>query len=136
MKRYDFLVTSDVHEAFDKLRNAFLAAEDGSNVAEIINGILTVDEQIKIGRRILVAEMLAKGYVFDDIARELKVGKNTINLVAEKLAKYPECFNLIEGRVAKVESEFSKNAYKKVGGGKRVFKFKKYTGFSRKDVKR
>ena len=64
MRRYKFLQKEDLFEALNRLRDAFLAAKDGNEVEEIINGLLTQDEKLKIGRRILVAEYIKDGMGF------------------------------------------------------------------------
>lgn len=136
MRRYRFLRKEDLYEAFNRLKDAFLAAKDGNEVEEIINGLLTHDEKLKIGRRILVAEYIKEGLGFDEITKALKVGKNTIASVMENLDKYPNSFELIRKRKSKVESIYNKRAHRFVGGSKLIFKKKEYTGFKRKDVER
>ncbi len=136
MRRYKFLLKEEVYEALDKVRDALLAAKDGNDVEEIMKGILTFDERMKIGRRILIAEYLLAGISFHEIARMLKVGKTTIALVSKNLDDYTKCFELIESRRGKVENEFKKKAYVSRGGSKLIFKRKEYTGFRRKDVSR
>ncbi len=134
--RYKFLSKESVYEALNKLRAALLAAKDGEEVETIINGVLSFDERIKIGRRIQVAQMIIDGCGHDEIKKNLKVGSSTIMLVSKNLNKYPECFEYIKKREDKVRSEYAKKAYKQSGGPKLVFKKTKYTGFKRKDVKR
>lgn len=136
MRRYKFLQKEEVYEALNKVRNALLAAKDGKDVEEIMKGILTFDERMKIGRRILIAEYLIAGFPFHEITRQLKVGKTTIGFVSKKLDDYRKCFELISSRNSKVEKEFYKKVYVERGGSKMVFKRKEYTGFKRKDVKR
>ena len=46
MRRYRFLEKEEIFDALNKLRNAFLAARDGDEVEEIINGLLTFDEKM------------------------------------------------------------------------------------------
>lgn len=136
MKRYQFLQKEEIYEALNRLRNAFLASRDGNEVEEIINGLLTQDERLKIGRRILIAEYISSGVGIDEIRRQLKVGKNTIMHVTRLLEENPECFSLIEKRSQYVEKEYKSKKYKVVGNSQLVFKRKVYSGFSRKDVKR
>lgn len=136
MRRYRNLDTRDVFEAFNKVRNAFLAAKNGAEVDKIIDGLLTHDEKLKIGRRILIAEYLISEFKMQDIVNHLKVGMTTIMHVSRRLEKYRECFELIDRRGKIVEKEYEKKAYRSVGGSKLVFKRKEYTGFKRKDVKR
>ena len=134
--RYNRLNQTDVYEAFNRLRDVFLAAKNGHEVDKVTNGLLTHDEKLKIGRRILIAEYLLENMPMEQIVRELKVGMNTVIHVARRLEKYRECFDLIETRRKAVEKEYGDKKYRAVGGSKLVFKRKEYTGFKRKDVKR
>lgn len=136
MRRYIFLQKEDIYEALDRLRDAFLAAKDGSEVEEIIKGILTQDEKLRIGRRIITAEYIKAGINVDQISRTLKVGRNTIMRVARALEENPKSFELVERRRNTVEKEYSKRKHRSTGGSQIVFKGKEYTGFKRKDVKR
>ena len=131
------MTKEDIFQALNKLRVAFLAANNGEEVEEIIKGVLTADERMKIGRRIIVAQMLGEGEMsYDFMSRTLKVGKQTILEVQKLKEKYPKCFELINKRETKVEDEYHAKAYRMVGSSKRLQKFPEYTGFKRKDVKR
>lgn len=136
MRRYRFLDKSSVHNALNKLRASFLAAKDGDDVEEIIKGILTYDERMKIGRRIEIAELIREDMQYREIAKTLKVGLTTVMLVVDKIQKYPRCFNLIMTREDKVKNVYKSRAYRKTGGSKFIFGKKIYAGFTRKDVKR
>lgn len=136
MRRYKFLLKEEVYDALNGVRDALLAAKDGNDVENIIKGILTFDERMKIGRRVLIAEYLLAGVPFHEIARMLKVGKTTIGFVSKNLDEYTKCFELIKLRRNKVKTVFGRQAYVGRGGSKLVFKRKEYTGFKRKDVKR
>lgn len=136
MRRYKFLQKEQVFDALNRLREAFLAAKNGAEVEEIINGILTFDEKLKIGRRIIIASYLKEGYSFEEIAKTLKVGKNTVVSVMKNLDEHPDFFNLINQRKKKVENEYNRKKYRLIGGSKLLFKKKEYTGFKRKDVER
>lgn len=136
MKRYQFLQKEEIYEALNRLRNAFLASRDGNEVEEIINGLLTQDERLKIGRRILIAEYISSGLGIDEIRRQLKVGKNTIMHVSKLIDTNPNCYDLIKRRSILVEKEYKNKRYNKIGGSELIFKRKYYSGFSRKNVKR
>lgn len=136
MKRYHFLTEKDFFNAFNRLQDAFLAAKDGNEVKEIINGLLTNDEKIRIGRRILVAEAIKSNITFREIIELSNVGYTTIALVSKLLDSHPKCFDLIFERRKKLENEYQNKKYKSVGGSKLVFKKKEYTGFKRSGVKR
>lgn len=130
------MTKEDIYDAFNRLRDAFLAAKNGEEVEEIIKGLLTHDEKLKIGRRILVAEYIREGMGIDEIAKALKVGKNTIMFVAKKLDDNSLFFDLINKRRKKVEDEYNRKKYRFLGSSKLVFKKREYTGFKRKDVDR
>lgn len=136
MRRYKFLTKEDIYDAFNRLRDAFIAAKNGEEVEEIIKGLLTTDEKLKIGRRIIIAEHLKDGMGIDEIAKTLKVGKNTIMFVAKKLDENSIFLDLINKRKKRVENEYNSRKYRLVGGAKLVFKKREYTGFKRKDVSR
>lgn len=136
MRRYNFLEKADVHMALNRVRDAFLAAKDGEDVEQIINGVTTFDERMKIGRRILIAQYLLNGTRIEDIQIELKVGRSTIAYVSRNIDDYEKCFSLISKRSDNVEKEYKKKSYKETGGSSLVFKKKTYTGFKRKNVRR
>ena len=136
MKRYRFLKPEDIKDAINRLGNAFLVAENGKDVDRIIYGLLTPDERLKIGRRILVAEFIRDGATFEEICKHLKVGKNTIQHVSDLLNHDEGWINLIEKRNELVNKEYKKKKYIKRGGSTLIFKPKVYSGFSKKDVKR
>lgn len=135
-RRYQFLPKDYVLNAINKLRAAFLAAKNGEDVEDIIKGILTYDERLKVGRRIEIAQMLEDGITYKEIADELKVGLSTISLVDKLMRQYPKCYELIKEREEKVEREFKNKAYVRKGGPKMIYKSRHYTGFKRKDVAR
>jgi Trp operon repressor len=120
----------------NKVRHALLAARDGNDVEQIMNGILTFDERMKIGRRIQIAEWLLSGFKIEEIQTELKVGKNTISQVAKNLDEYERCFQIIAARSKKVSDTYNAKSHQMVGGSQKVFKKREYTGFKKKDVKR
>lgn len=136
MRRYKFLDKEEIYAALNRLRDAFLAAKNGLEVEEIIKGILTTDERLKIGRRIIIAECIRTGMGLDEIVDTLKVGKSTIMYVMRKLDQNPKFIDLILARQKRVESEYSKRRYRLIGSSYQVFKKKEYTGFKRKDVGR
>ena len=136
MRRYQFLKQDQVHEALNRLRDSFLAAKDAAEVDQIINSILTRDEKIKIGRRIVIAEYILSGISILEICSQLKVGKNTVMHVANRLEKYENGFFLIKRRSKKVEEEYLKKKYRKIGGSQQIIKTKVYSGIRRKDIKR
>ena len=136
MRRYKFLDKNSTYNALNRLRASFLAAKDGNDVEEIIKAILTHDERMKIGRRIQIAEMIIQEMQYREIADVLNVGLTTVMFVVKNLEENPIGYELIINRQRKVEEEYEQKAYEVVGGPKIILKKKRYTGFTRKDVKR
>ena len=135
-RRYQRLEKEEVFEAFNRLRDSFLAAKDGVEVDIITDGLLTHDEKLKIGRRILIAEYLIAGHPIEYISNFLKVGRNTVMHVKRRLEKYQQCFELIERRRKLVGKEYENKSHRMIGGSQLIIKRKEYTGFKRADVKR
>lgn len=135
-RRYKFLNQDSVFEAFNKVRDAFLAAKNGEEVDLITDALITYDERLKIGRRIIIAGLLDSDMGYQEIAHLLKVGSTTILSVDRQLTNHPQGFQLIFARSQKVENKYREKAYRKVGGTKVVFKKTIYTGYKRKDVPR
>lgn len=135
-RRYQRLEKNEIYETFNRLRDAFLAAKDGNDVDKITDGLLTHDEKLKIGRRILIAEYLIAGHSIEHISNLLKVGRNTVMHVKRRLEKYKESFDLIEKRRNLVEKEYKKKEYRSAGGSKLIIKRREYTSFKRKDALR
>jgi len=135
-RRYQRLEKEEIFEAFNRLRDVFLAARDGNDVDKITDGLLTHDEKLKIGRRVIIAEYLASGLSIEHICNLLKVGRATVMHVKRRLEKYQGTFELIERRRKIVEKEYESKSHRSVGGSQLVYKRTEYTGFKRKDVKR
>lgn len=136
MRRYKFLPQAQVFEALNKLRAAFLAAKNGSEVEEIINGLLTYDEKMKIGRRIIASQLLSAGLTYEQITKSCKLGKQTVHDIDRRMGRYPKCFELINEREEKVNNEYHERAYRETKNTLNWKKYIEYTGFKRKDVQR
>jgi len=136
MRRYRFLTKDNIYEALNKLRAAFLAAQNGKEVDLIMKAILTQDERMKIGRRIQIAQMLRAKRTYFQIKKELKVGVPTIVMVDRNDKKYKAGFDMIGARETKVDKEYSAKSHFEVGGSKMIHKTRVHTGFKRSDVGR
>lgn len=135
MRRYKFLDKDGVYKALNKLRSAFLAAKDGKEVDELIKGMLTPDERLKIGRRILVSQCLDEEFTYDQIRQALRVGKQTVIEVQKFKNNHPKCFELINQREDKVEAEYGSNSHELFRNSVTWKRYQTYTGFKRSDVK-
>lgn len=136
MRRYKRLTKEDIFEALNEVRDAFLAAKDGNEVNEIMSFMLTTEEKIRLGRRVLLAKYLELDLALDEIYKMLKVGKSTVQFVTRRAHLHPIGLELIRRRGKKVEDEYQRRKFRETGGSKLIFKRKEYTGFKRKDVKR
>jgi len=136
MSRYSFLGNDEIYEALNRLRDAFLAANDGNEVTEIMNGLLTDDEKIRIGRRIIIADALRNDHKYKSIVSISNTGYTTVAWVAKQINAFPKCFELILKRRRKMEKEYRKKQYKKQGGSLLIFKKRVYSGAKRSDIKR
>lgn len=136
MHRYEFLSKKSIYEALNKLRLAFLAAKNAKEVDEIILSILTHDERMKVGRRIQIAQMLARGHTYADIREALKVGAPTIKLVSKMMGLHPTGFKLVDQREKKTEKTIKKMSYEKTGSSKLIHKKRKYKGIRKEDISR
>lgn len=136
MRRYRNVDKDQIFDSWNKLRNALLAAKDGIEVNLIMNALFTEEEKFQLGRRISISQCLKQGMTTREICELYHVGVNTVLSVTRKLEKFEQGFELIEERQKKVELEYGKKKYKKVGGSKLVFKKKIYTGITRKDIQR
>lgn len=136
MRRYKFLTEKDTLDAFYRVQDAFLAAKDGNEVREIINGLMTEDEKLRIGRRIIIAEALKSEMTFKDMTKIANVGYSTIAWVSRHLERHPKCYELIFKRREKLQKEYESKKYNYSGGSKLVHKKKTYTGIKRSDITR
>jgi predicted DNA-binding protein YlxM (UPF0122 family) len=118
------------------MRIILLAAHDGNDVGKIMSFVFTQDEILKIGRRLIVADYVQGELSFNEIVKDLKVGKNTVNLMIKKLVIDTSAYKLIKAREKRVEEEYKDKAYRKVGSPKLFHKKKEYTGYKRSDVSR
>lgn len=136
MRRYQHLTKEDIYKALNSLRDAFLAAKNGEEVTEIMNSLMTQEEQLKMGRRILIASHLQADITQKEIGAILKVAQATISGVQKHLNSYPEGFKLISDRKKYVEEQYQQKKFRYKGGSKLIIKQKEYSGVKRKDIKR
>jgi Trp operon repressor len=136
MKRYKDISQDDIFSAWNKLRDALLAAKDGHEVEEIMKSLFTDEEKFQLGRRIMIAECIKDSMTNIEICDLLKVGRSTVTHILRRVEKYPNGFMLIERRGKRVKTEYEKKKYKEVGGSTLIWKKKVYTGITKKDIER
>lgn len=137
LRRYYFLDNKSLPAIYDKVQAAFLAAKDGNEVKAVIDAILTPDEKVKVGRRILVAQLIKDGKItYEDLLKTLKVGKSTVAMVIHQMLINPEGFEAIFRRVKKVDQEYKDKAFATSVLSRHIVGPKTRTNFKRADVKR
>lgn len=137
LRRYYFLDDKSLPEIYEKVQDAFLAAKSGNEVKTVIDAILTADEQVKVGRRILVAQLIKDGKItYEDLLKKLKVGKSTVAWVIHQMLVNPEGFEAIFKRVKKVDQEYADKAFTSSILSRHIVGLKTRTNFKRADVKR
>ena len=62
----------------DTLYTAMSGLKSREEIKNFLRDLLTESERVMVGRRILIAQMLLEEKPYDEIIRELKVGKDTI----------------------------------------------------------
>ena len=72
------LESKDRIKYLDTLYTTVSTLKSREEVKNFLRDLLTESERVMIGRRILVAQMLLEEKPYDEIIRELKVGKDTI----------------------------------------------------------
>jgi len=84
----------DQKETLKRLYTAACAVKNEKQMEQFLREILTHSEQIMIGRRIWIAQLLLEGYTQDEIGERLQAGPGTIQRVSkwlnEKLPGYAE----------------------------------------------
>lgn len=136
MRRYSFLTKADNYEALNRLRDAFLAAKDGNEVNQIINGLLTEDEKIRIGRRIIISQALNANNTYQEIISVSNVGRTTVNWVARQMVLFPICFKLLLKRYYIVQKKYEHKRMREVTLSPLPDRRREYSGIKRSDIKR
>ncbi len=91
-------------KCLDALYTAVACLETRDEVKKFLRDLLTESERIMIGRRILIAQKLLRDVSYDEIIRELKVGKDTIMRVHRWLSNEPSGY---EETIRKLEKVLS-----------------------------
>ncbi len=84
-----FQVNKDTY--FDNLDELFLFLSKNDNpktIRKYMESLLTESELIMISRRIETANLLLEGYSYEEIARQMKVGVDTVAKVKNNLKKF------------------------------------------------
>ena len=72
------LAGKDRMRYLDALYTAMSGLKSREEIKNFLRDLLTESERVMVGRRILIAQMLLEEKPYDEIIRELKVGKDTI----------------------------------------------------------
>jgi uncharacterized protein YerC len=93
-KTKEQLSKQDEKETLTRLYTAASAIKNKNQMEQFLREILTESEQLMIGRRIWIAQLLLTGHTHDEIGERLHAGPQTIRRVSkwlnEKLPGYGE----------------------------------------------
>ncbi|OGG44001.1 hypothetical protein A2841_03785 [Candidatus Kaiserbacteria bacterium RIFCSPHIGHO2_01_FULL_48_10] len=99
------LTDKDRIETLDALYTAATAMRGRDAVKLFLRDLLTEDEQVMLGRRILIAQQLLTGATYDAIALKMHVGHDTIQRVhrwlRDELPGYEQAIQGIERELGK-----------------------------------
>ena len=111
MKRKAKELTKDERiRTLDALYTAASSVKGRDAVKLFLRDLLTESERIMLGRRVLIARMLLAGQGYNDIAEELKVGKDTISKVDRWLQDQAPGY---ETAIAGLKKEYERRVEKK-----------------------
>jgi uncharacterized protein YerC len=98
------------------LYSAVSSLEDKEAMKDFLRDLLTENERIMLGRRILIARALLKGKTFDEIVSKYKVGKDTIHKVAtwldDQVPGYERTVKEVEKELKEQQKKDNKDAQK------------------------
>jgi len=99
------LTASEIRTTFDALYTAASAVRGRDAMKLFLRDLLTPSERIMLGRRIIIARLLLANVSYDDIEKELKVGRATIGRVHHWLEdQFPGYENALKAGVAREKS--------------------------------
>ena len=92
----------------DAVIQGFSRIINEGDMAKLINDLLTPTEKIMLGKRLMTAILLEKGYSYTQIGRVLKLTAGTINVVRRELDKGGEGYRIIVKLLREKESKFER----------------------------
>lgn len=92
-------------ETLDALYTAVGTLQGRDSAKEFLKDLLTENEQIMLGRRILIARALLSGYTYDEIVAAYSVGKDTVLKLSRWLDDQLPGYEKV---IAGMEKEFTK----------------------------
>lgn len=104
----------------DVLYTAMSGLKSREEIKSFLRDLLTESERVMIGRRIIIAQRLLEEKSYDEIVRELRVGKDTIMRVHRWLEDETEGY---EKAIKKLEKVFESRQEKRDGAYLDPFSF-------------
>ena len=93
-KKHDQLSKEDQKEALRRLFTAASHIKGEKQMEQFLRQLLTDSEQLMMGRRIWIAQLLLEGYTHNEVGERLEAGPRTIHRVSrwlnEKLPGYTD----------------------------------------------
>ena len=113
-------------ETLDALYTAAGTVQGREAMKLFLRDLLTPSERIMLGRRILIARKLISGVTYDEIARELKTGTDTVLKVSRWLDdQLPGYERVIAGMEAEFKKRKDKAISKKLYATSALYRLKK-----------
>lgn len=109
-RRLDELTKQEVIKTLDALYTASSVLKGRDETKRFLRDLLTESERIMLGRRILIARYLLAGITYDEIMREMKVGRDTIARVEQWMMEKSSGYRDV---ILKMRNEFKKRDKKR-----------------------
>lgn len=114
-KKKEQLSKQDQEETLKKLYTAASAIKSQKRMEQFLKEILTDSEQLMLGRRVWIAQMLLSGYLQDEICEKLECSPSTVRRISKwlntKLPGYGEAVSS-RGRRTKVSEQIDPTSFK------------------------
>ncbi|MBI2054669.1 MAG: hypothetical protein HYT39_01065 [Candidatus Sungbacteria bacterium] len=85
---------SDIEQLGQRIVRASFLLKNKGELQLFFDDLLTSTEKAMLGRRLLIAMFLEKGFSYGEIRRALRVGENTISAISERLRRSGEGFRV------------------------------------------
>lgn len=95
-------------QVMDAIVQGFSRIINERDMARLLNDLLTPTEKIMLGKRLMAAILLERGYSYTQIGRVLKLTAGTINVVRRELDKGGEGYRIIAKLLQEKESKLER----------------------------
>jgi len=111
-KKLEQLSIKEQKETKGRLFTAASAIKSKKQMEQFLKEILTDSEQIMLGRRVWIAQLLLSGYTHEEICIQLKSGHSTVRRISKWLDnKLPGYAEAVESKGRKSRTNTNKSFY-------------------------